>query len=124
MRIPRPIFDQLLEASIAALPPQFARWLEEVAIVVEDEPSPRLLREMGMEDDEELLGSFTGHAITRHSIDDTGSLPPQIMIFRKPLMDMCRNREELAVEIRKTVFHELGHYAGFDEDDLESMGYG
>lgn len=124
MRVPRRIFDALLEESIDSLPPQFARWLEEVAIVVEDEPSAAILREMGMEEDDDLLGSFTGHAITRHSVDDTGNLPPQIMVFRQPLMDLCRNREELGVEIRKTLLHELGHYAGFDEDDLEQMGYG
>ena len=123
MRVPRKIFDQLLEDSIASLPEQFSRWLDEVAIVVEDEPSPEILREMGMDEDDDLLGSFTGQAITRHSLDDTGDLPPQIMLFRKPLMDICRNRDDLAAEIRKTLLHELGHYAGFDEQDLEDLGY-
>ena len=124
MRVPRDIFDALLEVALAALPAAFARWVAEVSIVVEDEPSPRLLREMGLGDNEELLGLFSGFAITRRSVDDTGRLPSQIMIFRRPLMDMCRNREELAREIRRTLLHELGHYAGFDEDELDEMGYG
>ena len=124
MRVPRHIFDQLMDDAVTALPKQFVQWLDEVAIVVEDEPSPEILRDMGMDDDDDLLGSFTGHAITRRSVEESAHLPPQIMIFRKPLMDMCRNREHLAREIRKTLLHELGHYAGFDEDDLEEMGYG
>ncbi len=125
MKISRNQFDCLVEQAIAALPPQFARWLNEVAIVVEDEPTPALLREMGMDaEDDDLLGLFSGHAITRQSVDDSGILPPQIMLFRGPLIDACDTSEDLADEIRVTLLHELGHYAGFDEDDLERLGYG
>ena len=46
------------------------------------------------------------------------------MIYREPLMEACRTREQLAEEIRKTLWHELGHYAGLDEADLERLGYG
>ncbi len=124
MRIRRKAFDALLEAEIAALPPQFARWLDELPIIVEDDPSDELLDEMGLDEDGELLGSYHGVALTRRSVEDSGHLPDQIYIFRRPLVAMCRNEDELRAEIRKTLLHELGHYVGLDEDDLDAMGYG
>lgn len=124
MRIRRREFDAMLEEALAALPAQFARWLDEVPVIVEDEPSAELLEDFGIDDDGELLGSYHGVALTLRSVQDAARLPDQIMIFRRPLMAMCRNRDELRGEIRKTLLHELGHYAGFDEGDLQAMGYG
>jgi predicted Zn-dependent protease with MMP-like domain len=124
MKIKRSEFDRMLEAAIAALPPQFAKWIDEVPIVVEDDPSPELLEEMGVDGEGDLLGSYHGVALTQRSVEDSARLPDQILIFREPLISMCESREELAMEIRKTLLHELGHYAGLDEDDLENLGYG
>lgn len=123
MTISRQKFDFLLEQAIDDLPPQFAQWLDECPVIVEDEPSAEMRRDMGVDEDGDLLGSFNGVAITMRSVDEAAGLPAHIMIFRKPLMDMCESEEELADEIRITLLHELGHYAGFDEDDLERMGY-
>ena len=53
---------------------------------------------------------------------ESGELPPRVMIYREPLMEACNTREELAEEIRKTLFHELGHFAGMEEADLEKFG--
>ena len=123
MRITRRNFDAMLEQAIDELPKKFARWLDEVPIIVEDEPPDDLLDELGIDADGDLLGSYHGVAITRRSVEDSPHLPDQIFLFRRPLMAMCDTPEELAKEIRKTLLHELGHYAGFDEDELEDMGY-
>ena len=123
MRIRRATFDAMVEEAIAELPPAFAKWLDEVPVIVEDEPSAELLEELGMDEDGDLLGSYHGVALTRRSVSDSPHLPDEIMIFRAPLIAMCRNRQQLRAEIRKTLLHELGHYAGFDEDDLEDLGY-
>src|SRR4051812_30602257 len=119
MKITRKAFDALLEKAIDDLPPQFARWLDEVPIIVEDQPPP----EDG-DDDAETLGFYHGIPLTQRHVEDSGSPPDQIRIFRRPLIKMCRSLEELDREIRKTLLHELGHYAGLDEDDLEKLGYG
>ena len=124
MRIKRREFDALLEQALAALPPQFARWVEEVPIVVEDEPSEDMLEDFGVDESGDLLGSYHGVALTLRSVEDSARVPDQIMIFRRPLIKMCHTPEELTHEIRKTLLHELGHYAGLDEDDLENLGYG
>ena len=123
MRCTRRRFDALLETAIEALPPAFARWLDEVPIIVEDEPPDEMLDELGIDEDGALLGSYHGVAITRRSVEDAPHVPDQIFIFRYPLIEMCESEGKLAEEIRKTLLHELGHYAGFDEDELEDMGY-
>jgi predicted Zn-dependent protease with MMP-like domain len=117
-------FDVLFEQALAELPPRFAKWVDEVPVILEDEPSEELLDEMGLGADGELLGSYHGVALTRRSVEDSGRLPDQILIFRRPLVAMCATRDELAREIRKTLLHELGHYAGMSEQDLDDLGYG
>lgn len=124
MKIRRREFDRMLEEALDALPEPFAKWLDEVPVIVEDEPSEELLEEMGIDEAGDLLGSYHGVALTCRSVEDGVRLPDQILIFRLPLVELCHTREELAQEIRKTLLHELGHYAGLDEDDLEQMGYG
>jgi len=124
MRIKRKAFDALVDKAIAELPPQFARWVDRVPIIIEDEPSEETLEEFGVDDEGTLLGSYQGVALTHRGVEDSGMLPDQIMIFRRPLMEMCADAAELEREVRKTLLHELGHYAGLDEDDLEKMGYG
>ena len=123
MRISRDKFDSYIEAAIEELPPEFKKWLDEVPLIVEDEPPQYLLDEVGVDEEGELLGNYNGVALTHRSVSDSGQTPDHIYIFRQALVDMCETEEELALEIKKTVFHELGHYAGFDEEDLENMGY-
>lgn len=124
MHIKRSQFDQLLEQVITALPEQFAAWLQKVPIIVEDVPSAKMMKEFGVDDEGDLLGSFHGLAFTQQGPEDSGHLPPQIYIFREPIMELCESEEELAEEIRITLLHEIGHLAGFDEDDLDDLGYG
>lgn len=124
MKVTRKEFDVMLEQAIAALPPQFAKWLEEVPVIVEDYPSQKMLNDFGLDDEGELLGSYHGVAFTHRSVEQDGQLPDTIHIFREPLMDECDDQHELAEQIRITLLHEIGHLAGFDEDELEEKGYG
>jgi len=123
VKIKRSQFDLLLEQALAEFPPQFAKWIDEVPIIVEDQPSQRLLDEMGIDEDGELLGSYNGVALTHRSVEESAHIPDHIMIFRRPLIAMCQSPQELRLEIRKTLLHELAHYAGLDEDDLKNLGY-
>lgn len=105
--ISRSEFDSLVEAALRDLPKRFARLLDNVAIVVEEEPNDDDLDALG-DDENELLGIFR----------TTPPLPDQITIFRQPILRIARSRHEAVRQIRDTVVHELGHYFGLDDDGM------
>jgi predicted Zn-dependent protease with MMP-like domain len=97
-------FEEIVEAALAELPPELARGLENVAIVIEEERA----------DDPELFGLWEADEY----------MPDKITIFRRPLVESFPDEDELREEIRITVLHELAHYFGIDEDRLDELGYG
>lgn len=117
MHLSRAEFDRVVEEALAALPPQFAKMLDNVAIVVEEEPSDDDL-DLVEDEDGELLGVYRGVARTRRTYDMLPTLPDQIAIFRGPILRVARTRHEAVHEIRDTVIHELGHYFGLHDDDM------
>jgi len=96
-------FEEHVRRALDSLPPELARGLENVAVVVEDE-NP---------DEPDLLGLF----------DEQPYMPAKISIYRLPLEDSFPDPDELEREIRITVLHELAHYFGIDEERLEELGY-
>ena len=104
-------FDEHVRAALDDVPPELARALENVAVVVEDE-SPA---------EPDLFGSYDGLGRGR---ERAGALPDRIVIYRLPLLRIFPEPEELRREIRVTVLHELGHYFGLDEDRIHELGYG
>lgn len=107
IEISRAEFDDLVEAALRELPRRFADLLNNVAIVVEDEPGKEDFDALE-ECDDELLGIYR----------TIPPLPDQIAIFRGPILRIARNRREAVHEIRDTVIHELGHYFGLDDDGM------
>lgn len=117
-------FEKLVEQAIAELPEQFAAFLDEVPIEIHTRPSRQLLRELGLEEDELLMGLYRGRALTQRSVEDSGRLPDVIYIFQEDHEMVCDRPQQLVDEVRKTVLHEIGHHFGMDEEDLGSLGYG
>ena len=117
-------FEGLVEQALADLPEQFAEFLEEVPVEVHTRPSVKLLRELGMEDDELLMGLYRGVDRTRRSVEDSGRLPDAVYVFQEDHELVCDSREQLVEEVRKTVLHEIGHHFGMTEEDLDELGYG
>lgn len=112
-------FEALVEDAIARLPQRFAALLDNVAIVVEEEPSDDDLDALDDDQDgDELLGIYRGIPATRRVHDMLPMLPDTIAIFRGPIMRISRTRREAIDEIRETVIHELGHYFGLDDRDM------
>jgi predicted Zn-dependent protease with MMP-like domain len=124
VKVSKKDFEALVEQAISDLPEQFAAFLEEVPIEVHTRPSVRLLRELGMDDDELLMGLYRGVDRTRRSVEDSGRLPDVIYIFQEDHELVCENRAQLVDEVRKTVLHEIGHHFGMTEEDLDELGYG
>ena len=118
-------FDQVLERVISNLPARFVALLEQVPLVVEDEPSLALTRRLGfVSGTTELCGLHWGVPLTQRSVQHSHRLPDQLMIFRSPVMRMAQGRgESLLNQVRITILHEIGHHFGLSEDDLASLGY-
>jgi predicted Zn-dependent protease with MMP-like domain len=117
MHITRSEFEHLVEEALASLPPRFAELLDNVAVVVEEEPSDDDLEALD-DDENELLGIYRGVALTRRTHDMLPMLPDQIAIFRGPILRVARTRREAVEEIRDTVIHELGHYFGLHDHEM------
>ncbi|HZQ04608.1 MAG TPA: metallopeptidase family protein [Gaiellaceae bacterium] len=100
---PRLPFDEHVRRALDTLPPDLARALENVAVVVAEQDP----------DDPDLFGLW----------ESAPYMPDKITIFRRPLVESFPDPAELEREIRITVLHELAHYFGLDEDRLEELGY-
>lgn len=109
-------FKAVVEEALAELPEEFAGALDNVAIVVEEEPNEHDL-DLG-DDETELLGIFRGTPMTEQRFDDIAPLPPVIAIFRRPILRVCHSREEALEEIQRTVIHEIGHLFGLEDDHM------
>ena len=109
-------FERVVAEALDSLPERFAQLLENVAVIVEEEPSAEDLEADG-DDGSELLGIYRGVALTDRG-NDAPLLPDEIAIFRGPINRVARSRHDAVEEVRETVIHELGHYFGLDEDEL------
>lgn len=115
-------FDCAVEEALAGIPADFRRFLDNVVIEILDQPAPEHAAEFET-DDAPLLGLYVGTPLEDQGPDYDGLLPDRVLIFRRPLTEMCSTREELLREIRITVLHEIGHHFGLDEGRLEELGY-
>jgi predicted Zn-dependent protease with MMP-like domain len=114
-------FERLVVRALRRLPPEVQAMLDNVEIVVEDEPTPA---QLGAADDgDELFGLYEGTPLTARGSDYTMVLPDKITIFRRPIERACDTPEEMADEVRVTVIHELAHHFGIDEDRIAELGW-
>ncbi len=126
-------FDALMDDVVDSLPAKVKALLDEIAVVVLDEPTAEMLKDLGIapgdrEALDELCGLHTGTALTERSVEQ-GDLPTMIHIFRRGIVSLAGGWEganaddEVYEEIRVTLLHEIGHHFGLDEGDLEELGY-
>jgi len=123
-RLPRKQFDQAVERALDRIPEEFIGHIRDVAVVVEQEPDPEILDELGVPEGETLFGVYLGTPLGQKSIFDLAVEPDRIVIYRGPLEDCCETVEELIEQIEITVVHEVAHHFGIDEDVLARYGYG
>ena len=111
-------FERLVEEALETLPRPFREMLGNVAVSIEEEPTDEDCDETRTPDDEELFGIYRGPMRTEHFFDELPSLPPQIVVFRGPILRCCRTSREAVREIADTVRHELGHYFGLEDEEM------
>jgi len=112
-------FRALVAEALDSLPSEWQEMLAQLVVLVEEVASAEDLARVHMsrEDGLDLLGLYVGVPLTERGAFDEG-LPDRIMIYRRPILEICRSREDVLREVRHTVLHELGHHFGLDEEDL------
>lgn len=106
------------------LPRQFRKRLHNVEVVVEDRPDEELLLEAGLDPRHDTLyGLYQGVPLSERSSFYPPILPDKITIFAEPLLRDFPDPEDLREQIRTTVLHEIAHYFGFDDDEIDKLGY-
>ena len=115
-------FEKLVKEAVELLPPELRSRLENVAFIVEDESPPQ--SEEWEEDGQELLGLYHGISQRDRGFWYGNVLPDRIIIYRRPLERISTNSQNLKENVRQTVFHEVGHYFGFDEENLRRFEEG
>lgn len=114
-------FQQAVSAAGDALPAPLRAALEEVTLVLADYAEPALLEGF---DEPEILGLFVGNERGDREEPGTPQISARIHLFRRAHEHACSTRHEFTEEIRQTLWHELGHYLGYDEGELEELGRG
>lgn len=114
-------FDSVVKEAIKLLPDPIRTKLEEdgVMVVIQDKPTREQLGK-AHHPDELLLGLYEGVPLTERY--EQGLLPDKITIFKKSIEQISDNKQQMVEEIRKTIVHEVGHFFGLDDSELESMG--
>ena len=114
-------FEALVDDALATIPMPFAAALDEVAIVIADEPSAEQRRENDLGPDDTLYGLYEGVPRTEGGAD-WFAMPNRITLFRLPLEEDFAHPDDLADEVWLTVVHELAHHLGIDDDRLHDLG--
>ncbi len=109
-------FEDAVRDALDEIPPELARQIDNVVVLVEDDPP---------EDDPELLGLYEGVPLTeRGEFWATGALPDRITIYRRPTLALCDSRDDVVEEVAVTVVHEIAHHFGIDDERLHELGWG
>jgi predicted Zn-dependent protease with MMP-like domain len=108
-------FEKIVKEGIKAIPERFLRKLENVAIVIEDEPTPAQKKKLNIHPDWTLFGLYEGVPQTERGRSYNAVLPDKITIFQKPIEGAARNEKNIKEMVKNTVWHEIAHHFGMDE---------
>jgi predicted Zn-dependent protease with MMP-like domain len=106
-------FEQLVSEALDEVPPELLELMDNVVILVEDEP----------EDGSDLLGIYEGFALTERGWHYGGVLPDRIIIYRRPTLAICDTEDDVIDEVATTVVHEIAHHFGIDDNRLHELGW-
>jgi predicted Zn-dependent protease with MMP-like domain len=114
-------FERLVREAVGLIPRRFRREIKNLAVVVEAEPSSDLLREMEIEPPDSLYGLYQGTPLTERTWSYGNTLPDRITIFQRPIEEDCEDEDEMRAVIGETLIHEVGHYFGLSEEEIEDI---
>ena len=105
-------FEEMVTAALDGMPEEFGKLMRNIAVTVENNPGPR-----------GLLGLYQGVPLTSRTSQYGGVLPDRITIYRLAICAICTTEQEVAVQVRRTVIHEIGHYFGLSDARLHELGW-
>lgn len=122
MHYSREYFEMLVAEALDSLPDEFLGWLDNVAIVVGERPTPQQLAQVGLGPGDLLFGLYVGVPKTQRGFTYGETVPDKVVIFQQPIEQVCRTPAQVRACVRKTVLHEIGHHFGMDENQLRAAG--
>jgi predicted Zn-dependent protease with MMP-like domain len=121
MQLRKEEFNKLVEEALNDIPRRFRKAMTNIAIVVEDEPSPEILAEMEIEPPDSLYGLYQGTPLTERGWGHGNALPDRISLYKNPIEEDSEDHEDVIVCIAETLIHEIGHYFGLSEEEIEEI---
>ena len=114
-------FEQLVAEAITLIPSRFRGAMRNLALVVEDEPTGELLAEMDIDPPDTLYGLYQGTPLTERDWGFGNQLPDRITIYQGPIEDEAEDDDDVRAIIGETLIHEVGHYFGLSEEEIEDI---
>jgi len=114
-------FETIIEEAMAMLPKKFKKYIDNLAVIVEEKPPAEVYRQTGSSPYSRILGLYHGVPF-KHRGPYYGNLPPDvIVIYQQPIEEICNSEEEVKQKIKEVVFHEVGHYFGLSDEELREI---
>jgi predicted Zn-dependent protease with MMP-like domain len=123
MRVGQRAFERLVADALDSLPDAILQMLDNVAVVVADEPTAHQVQRVGLAADEILLGLYEGIPRTERTSGYGAVLPDKVTIFQRTIEETCDTEDELIEAVRHTVVHELAHHLGISDARLIDLGF-
>jgi predicted Zn-dependent protease with MMP-like domain len=120
-RLDRDHFERLVADALRQIPRRFREEIKNLAVVVEDEPTLETLAEVGIEPPDSLFGLYQGTPLPERAWTHGNSLPDRITLYQRPIEEDCEDEDEVRDVIGETLIHELGHYFGLSEEEIEEI---
>jgi predicted Zn-dependent protease with MMP-like domain len=114
-------FTKIVEEALHRIPRRFRAAIDNVAVVVEEEPPPEVLDDLDLEPGATLFGLYHGIPLTQRNSSYGNTLPDRISIYQRPIEDACEDEEDIRDCVVETVIHEFGHYFGLSEEEIEEI---
>lgn len=114
-------FEQLVARAVSGIPRRFRDAIQNVAVIVEDEPAPALLAEMDIHPPDTLFGLYQGIPLPDRGWGYGNAVPDRVTLFQGPIEDASEGDDEIVATIGETIIHEFGHYFGLSEEEIEAI---
>jgi len=119
--LPRAEFERLVREAVGLIPRRFREEMRNLALVIESKPAPELLAEMDIEPPDSLYGLYQGTPLTERTWDFGNNLPDRITLYQLPIEEDCEDEDDIRDVIGETLIHEVGHYFGLSEEEIEAI---
>jgi predicted Zn-dependent protease with MMP-like domain len=114
-------FERLVSDAVMLIPARFRREINNLALIVEDQPTVALLRELNIKPPGSLYGLYSGTPLTERTWDYGNRLPDSITIFQRPIEEDWTDEDDIRKVIGETLIHEVGHYFGLSEEAIAEI---